>query len=394
MKEAKYVEEPRLNEKVNEIIEELKKEIIHNFHPKSIIISGSFGKGEATVIEENGKLKFLSDCEVILIPYSWIFSRKKLYEFEQSFYKKTGLKVDIWGFTPTIHLCIPLLNKKMKPLIANYDLKYGSKVVYGKNYLERIPGFKSEDIPVWEGIRLLLNRMAEALEHFSMDGSDKMVFWCDKIILACQDALLLTIGKYTPSYRERNKIFIESIEQFDLSCIQTFAKLTIEATNRRLNQSAGMPIEAMKYWFQVSKICDEVLRYVLKVGYRIGFEDYLDFQEKYLRSPLQNYTTLPFNNSVLQNLFRFAKKIILGYKLPTLKMLLRLRTKWDHVLYSHIPLLYFGIRDGLEVNTEYLKLVISLLRILGCRVEIGNNAFDCWMKVKEIFVNYWRQLLL
>jgi hypothetical protein len=73
----KYVEDPKLNEKVAKVIEELKEEIISHLHPESIIITGSFGRGEATVVEEDGKLNFLSDCEVILIPYKWIFSRKK-----------------------------------------------------------------------------------------------------------------------------------------------------------------------------------------------------------------------------------------------------------------------------------------------------------------------------
>jgi hypothetical protein len=147
--EMRYVASPELNEKVAEIIGELKEEVITRFRPKSIIITGSFGRGEAKVVEEGGKLKFLSDCEVILIPYKWIFSRRKLDEFEREFYERTGLKVEIWGFAPTIYLCIPFLSKRMKPLIANYDLKYGSKVVYGKNYLEKIPGFKPEDIPIW-----------------------------------------------------------------------------------------------------------------------------------------------------------------------------------------------------------------------------------------------------
>jgi hypothetical protein len=390
----RYVANPELNEKVAEIIEELREEIVSRFRPKSIIITGSFGRGEAKVVEEDGKLRFLSDCEVILIPYKWIFSRRKLDEFERGFYERTGLKVEIWGFAPTIYLCIPLLSKKMKPLIANYDLKYGSKVVYGKNYLEKIPGFTSEDMPVWEGIRLLLNRMAEALEHFSMNGSYEMVFWCDKIVLACQDALLLTIGRYTPSYRERNRIFIESIEQFDLPCTQTLAKLTTEATNRRLNQSAEMPIDAAKFWFQVSKICDEVLRYILKECYGIEFKDYVEFQEKYMESILTNYTTLPFNNPILQNLFRFSKKEIVKYKLPTLKMLLRAYVKWDHMLYSYIPLVYFGIQEDYKVNVEYVEKVERLLKKLGYKVEVGDGSLKDWLSVKDAFVACWRQVQL
>jgi hypothetical protein len=392
--EMKYVEDPKLNERVAKVIEELKEEVITRFRPKSIIITGSFGRGEAKVVEEGGKLKFLSDCEVILIPYKWIFSRRKLDEFEREFYERTGLKVEIWGFAPTIYLCIPFLSKKMKPLIANYDLKYGSKVVYGKNYLEKIPRFTPEDIPVWEGIRLLLNRMAEALEHFSMNGSDKMVFWCDKIVLACQDALLLTIGKYTPSYIERNRIFIESIERFDLPRTQTLVKLTVEATNRRLNQTFKVLHECVKYWFLVGKICDEVLRHVLRKCYGIEFKDYVEFQEKYMKSNLKNYTTLPFNNTVLQNFFRFSKKEIVKHKLPTLKMLLRAYMKWDHMLYSHIPLVYFGIQEDCKVNVEYLEKVESLLKEFGYKVEVGNGSLKDWLNVKDAFVACWRQIQL
>jgi hypothetical protein len=392
--EMRYVASPELNEKVAEIIGELKEEIISRLHPKTIIITGSFGRGEAAVVERNGNLKFLSDCEVIVIPYKWIFGRKKLNECEREFYERTGLKVEIWGFIPTIYLCIPFLNKRMKPLIVNYDLKYGSKVIYGKNYLEKIPEFKPEDIPVWEGIRLLLNRMAEALEYFSMDGSDEMAFWCDKIILACQDALLLTIGRYTSSYRERNRIFIESIEQFDLSCTQTLVKLTVEATNRRLNQSVKIPRECVKYWFQVSKICDEVLKYVLRESYGIELNDYLEFQEKYMKSNLKNYTTLPFNNPVLQNLFRFLKKKIVKYKLPTLKMLLRAYVKWDHVLYSHIPLVYFGIQEDYKVNVEYVEKVKSLLKKFGYKVEAGSDSLKDWLNVRDAFVACWHQIQL
>jgi hypothetical protein len=388
----KYVEDPRLNEKVVEIIDELREEIISRFRPKSIIVTGSFGRGEATVVEEDGKLNFLSDCEIILIPYKWIFSRKKLDEFEQDFYGRTGLKVEIWGFTPTIYLCIPFLNKRMKPLITYYDLKYGSKVVYGKNYLEKIPNFKPEDIPVWEGIRLLLNRMAEALEHFSLDGSDKMVFWCDKIILACQDALLLTIGKYTPSYRDRNRIFTESIEQFDLPCIQTLTRFTVEAMNRKLNL-ASVLVDKREYWFQAAKICDEVFRYIAKVRFNIEFNDYVEFQ-KYLESGFHNYTTLPFNNAVLQNFFRFLKKGIVKYKLPNMKMLAKPSVRWDHVLYSLIPLVYFGIEENLMVKIEYLEKVFKTLGDLDVKVLANDYSLEGWMRVKNVFTACWRQMQL
>ena len=393
--QLKYVEDPKINEKVAEIIEELKNEIISRFSPKSIIISGSFGRGEATVIEENGRLKFLSDCEVILIPYKWVFNRRRLDEFEEEFYRRTGLKIEIWGFTPTIYLLVPFMRKRIKPSIANYDLKYGSKVIYGKNYLEKIPSFKPEDIPLWEGIKLILNRMVEALEHFSPHNpTDKMVFWTDKIVLACRDALLLTIGRYTPSCEERNRVFKESIDKFNISCVQTLANFAVDATNRKLNILNGTPQDKKRYWFQVSRICDEVLRYVVKVGYELDFSDWLDFQRKYMNSNLKDYTTLPFNNAILQNLFRFLKKWILKYKLPNLKMMMKPYIKWDQILYSHIPMLYFGIREDLGVEDKYLEKVAGLLKMLGYKTKIDSYSFKEWMRKKETFIMCWHQLQL
>jgi len=387
----KYVENPKINEKVAKIIEGLKDELVSQFHPKSIIISGSFGRGEATVIEENGKLKFLSDCEVILIPYKWIFNREKLEKFEQNFYKKTGLKVEIWGFTPTLYLFLPFLSKKIRPTIANYDLKYGSKVIHGKNYLDKIPAFKPEDIPLWEGIRLILNRMAEALEHFSLNPSDEMLFWTDKIVLACQDSLLLLLKEYTPSYRERNERFIKVSKHFNLPCIQTLVEFAKEATHRKLGSNSAISMDRrLEYWFEVQKVCDEVLRYILKERYNIEFKDYIEFQEKYLNSELKNYTTLPFDNMILQNLFRFFKGRITGNKLPTLKMFLRLR-RWDHIIYTLIPLIYFALEKDLKVNTSYLKRISEV--VFWEKIK-ADGSFKSWEIAKDVVISSWRQMRL
>ena len=389
--EVKYVENPKINEKVAKIIEGLKDELVSQFHPKSIIISGSFGRGEATVIEENGKLKFLSDCEVILIPYKWIFNREKLEKFEQNFYKKTGLKVEIWGFTPTLYLFLPFLSKKIRPTIANYDLKYGSKVIHGKNYLDKIPAFKPEDIPLWEGIRLILNRMAEALEHFSLNPSDEMLFWTDKIVLACQDSLLLLLKEYTPSYRERNERFIKVSKHFNLPCIQTLVEFAKEATHRKLGSNSAISMDRrLEYWFEVQKVCDEVLRYILKERYNIEFKDYIEFQEKYLNSELKNYTTLPFDNMILQNLFRFFKGRITGNKLPTLKMFLRLR-RWDHIIYTLIPLIYFALEKDLKVNTSYLKRISEV--VFWEKIK-ADGSFKSWEIAKDVVISSWRQMRL
>ena len=61
--------------------------------------------------------------------------------------------------------------KGMKPTIATYDLRVGSQVVYGNDYLKKLPQVNPQTIPLREGVILLLNRMAEGLHYFTSEKS-------------------------------------------------------------------------------------------------------------------------------------------------------------------------------------------------------------------------------
>ena len=394
MQEMNFVENPMMNEKVVKIVETLKDELISNFHPKSIILSGSFGRGEATVIEESGKPNFLSDCEITIIPYTYIFSRKKIDEFESNFYERTGLKVGIWGATLSFYLLVPFFNKKMKPTMENHDLKYGSKIIYGKDYLGRISDFKPEDIPIWEGIRLLFNRMAEALEHFSFENPSKeMVFWTDKIILACQDALLLSLGKYHHSYRKRNEMFQNLFsERFGglEDELPNFLNLTIEATKRKLNGTMNVD-DPIEYWFYTAKICNVVFKFTLKKDTGIIFDTYLDFQERYMEH--LNIKKRFYHGSVSSMLYQnstLLMKIILVFNnIISPKIITKVRIPWQHIIYSVIPLLYFGISRNGGINEFYLKRAREFLSCFEDLKEPKYNLSDEYRYVKKQVLDLW-----
>lgn len=392
MGDIKYVENNKLNQKVSQIIEELKEELISQFRPRSIIIAGSFGKGEACVLEdEEGRLRFLSDCEVILISERLIFKRKKIKKFCEHFYNKTGLKVDISGRILSLQLLMPS-PKNFKPTIDLYDQKYGSRVVYGKDYFKRVPDFKPEEIPVWEGIRLLFNRMAGALENFSFQNpSAEMIFWADKVVLACQDSLLLLKGKYHPLYRERNNIFSELFPKYfnDFNEKEKLLILAKEATERKLGRRVNTR-EPIKYWFDVQKICDKTFRYIIKKDLQIDFSDYLEFQEKYMKcSKLKEYTRLPFTNFIIQNIYLILKDIIFNKSLTPIGLLYNFSVYWRHLIYSTIPLVYFGILGKKVINEQYLNQAAKLVSLY--RRKNYNNLFESWEEVKKQILKYWHR---
>ncbi len=215
--------DPSVEERVRQIITRLTDEIVRRFHPKSIILIGSLGRGEATMGINNGKPELLSDFDVIVVANRYV-STNTAKKLSSELTQKIGVEVGISGIEVSLYFILSKIFPKIwTPTIDNYDMKYGSRVVYGENCLERMPDFKPEDIPVWEGIRLMLNRMIESLKDFSIDyleanpgeqEADKLFRQINKIILACQDALLLLIKRYHHSYKIRNEMFQEVFPKY------------------------------------------------------------------------------------------------------------------------------------------------------------------------------------
>ena len=104
--------------------------------------------------------------------------------------------------------------KRLKPTIFNYDLKYGSKIIYGdKNILTKIPNYYECDISLNEIDTLFKTRMWTFLgslkENFpaNLYGDDSRFFrnQMSKALLAIVDVKLILINKYHTSYKTRVK---------------------------------------------------------------------------------------------------------------------------------------------------------------------------------------------
>ena len=394
---------PAIEEKVDGVISQITDEIVARLHPKSIILIGSFGRGEATVVLDDGKLEYLSDCDVIIIS-NRLLSKKASERLASELTRETGLEVGISGIELSISFMLSRIFPGIwKPSIDSYEMKYGSRVIYGENYLDRIPDFKPEDIPAWEGIRLLLNRMMESLKSFSIDylganpaekEQSKLSPWIGKIILACQDALLLSIQRYHHSYRIRNellhKTFPEHFNDLADECPQ-FLPLTLQAIRYRLNPDEPYSENTLGLWFDVADLTDEVFKYIIKKDMALTFDTYPEFQEKYLRHPYirsRYYRGLtPF--PPYQNMRSTAKMLTLRGQLPRFKSLTRFWTPWTHIMYSTIPLIYFGLsRDGRvdEISLAKARRSLSLLRKLD---PVKPDLPAEWEYIKRQALDLW-----
>lgn len=86
--------------------------------------------------------------------------------------------------------------------LANYEARHGGIVVDGAPaVLRRIPMEKPSDLPVWEAVRLLANRLFEHLKyHAGKISAEATVL---KTYEAIGESQLVLEGRYRPSFGER-----------------------------------------------------------------------------------------------------------------------------------------------------------------------------------------------
>jgi hypothetical protein len=389
---GKYTEQEDLDveKKVDGILTDVISQLVSHFHPRSIILAGSFGRGEATIINQGGSLSFLSDCEMVLVANKYLSSRRIQNALEPVLTKGNKPQFVIRSsIALPVYSVVPLSSILWKPNLWNYDLKYGSRALYGKEYLKKMPDFSPRQIPVQEGVRLIFNRLAEALKYFPVDTDSTTpereqtaAFWVTKIILACQDALLIAAGQYNVSSRKRNELFQENSGRNFAELrdkLPRFTSLTARATEYKLRREVYWT-DISELWFNAAEISDAVIRYLLRDNMGTKFENYPELQAKYFRHPALQ--------SVMALTRRFSAKSLVF----TLPSVIRAGGPWVPLVYPAIALTYFSLaRDG-SVNRMMLQGARKTLSLFYRIESERDDPFEEWKYLKEEVHNLWYAL--
>ena len=175
----------------------------------AIILYGSYGRGEGAFFKKNNQVFVYNDYDILVIV------DEKISEFNLNNIKnELLLKIEIKWIDISQKLFSELRN--LKPTIFNFDLKYGSKVIYGnKNIFEQIPPFSKDQISLLDVEMLYFTRLYPFLITFD-DGKfelgeneEKIRFFrnqLSKAVLAIVDSKLIRAKKYNSSYKIRSEI--------------------------------------------------------------------------------------------------------------------------------------------------------------------------------------------
>lgn len=185
---------------------------------EALVLAGGFGRGEGGVLRlPDGGMHIVNDFDIALIyrePLGWRLSklwvhlrhRRSIHAVAESLAREFAMKqVDLT-------LCGAHTLLVNEPKLADYDLQYGHRLLWGKaDPCARMRAFASADIPAFEGTWLLRNRgiglvLARLyLDRGKLHAEDRENFYIEvnKAALAMGDALWILAGRYTVLYADR-----------------------------------------------------------------------------------------------------------------------------------------------------------------------------------------------
>ncbi len=167
----------------------------------ALVLGGSLGRGEGTVRSLPDGERLASDVELYLVGRTPGL-RQAARRLEDEMASIGFPDVSAAWLHPNM-----LAKGRGKNLswrssrtIRLYDLAAGSRTLLGT--APRIRTIDPATLPLAEGVRLVLNRLAEATPDIAERSADADR-WSDKILIACGDTVLLASGAYTVRYRDR-----------------------------------------------------------------------------------------------------------------------------------------------------------------------------------------------
>lgn len=284
----------KLNQFFSIIIDEIKP-----LNPQAIIIYGSYGRNEgAWILDQNNLLPY-NDFDIVIVDDTTDNSNYNR-NLTESLKKKLNVE---W-------IDLQVLNKKKlkslsKRTIFNYDLKYGSKVIYGdERILELIPINQKSKINV-KDLEVLFNTRlwtfyGSQLTLKKLDAKKSRFFkyQMSKAVLASIESYLIRNNYYNCSYKLKVKKFIEMSNENH--------KLALWALDEKLNPSdeiVGLK-DAEEILNNVRKMFFDEFYSSMSIIYKTQIKSPVDIviARTFLRNKIKNYMKFFFLNE--KNIFK------------------------------------------------------------------------------------------
>jgi hypothetical protein len=181
----------------------------------ALVLTGSFARGEGSVMASDSRLRVLGDIEFLAVlpgetQFHTFRTRMPQWGREVSEAVRDVIEVDV-EFGPVI---VDYFRRLARPSIFVYDLIRHGKVICGPaDIVKHVTEFGPERIPAGDALHLLFNRTIEQLEAYdrttALEGRAlwDLAYQRQKLVLDLAGSALAFVGRHEPSYEARPAAF-------------------------------------------------------------------------------------------------------------------------------------------------------------------------------------------
>jgi len=211
------VQDRRLNEYFQPIISQVAKRVAERLmasrfgRAKAVVLTGSFARGEGSVLQVGDRLRVLGDMEFMV----FCVEGARVQEMERDLAEQ-ALDTNAWlaglGIDCEVEFSVvsPKYLRSLQPHIFGYELLVNGRVLWGaSDVLQDSARFSAASIPRWDAWRMLNNRILEqllwmeALQHTNRALLEKIYYHILKCYMDIGTSLLIFGGRYQPTYASR-----------------------------------------------------------------------------------------------------------------------------------------------------------------------------------------------
>jgi hypothetical protein len=261
--------------------------------------------------------------------------------------------------------------------IDQYELMNAARFLYGPDLRQGTPVLSGDRIPIWEGIRLLLNRMAELIEAILLWEPEKekgLMKPCNKLLTGCGDTLLLIVKRYHYSYRERMERFRELSACPNPLCSQLSLaeRSAISGSYADKLYPHHTDVGSMKDFLSKALTASEkAFRLAIRKDMAIQYSTYDEFRAQYLQHPrLKQYCK---GHPMVQNLVSVVRDGA-DARLFSLRDFAR-SVPIIHKVYAELPLWLYGSFKPLWDRHAFDSLKCASTRSTGWRLVSDWHSF-------------------
>ena len=281
---------PRLERKIENDLETITEIIAKEIDPISVMLFGSFGKGEGSIV---GTIPF-NDYDLYVVTKKklpdnimediGIMASKAINKGGMEFIERSDEIYDVNNFFHVDLRCLEYNKLHKLPMTTRtYEIKNSTILLHGRD-LRSVIKITEKDIPLSEGIRHIINKSCLLLLSmdsrrlnggFRKDEKKIAIYYALKTYLACAEIFIISAGKFAGTYTKRNIMFKELYgRQFP-----DIAKKVNFATKMKLNLKFDEINDPIELWKDARDTLFETLKYISNKHFNIESKDKRDIMK-------------------------------------------------------------------------------------------------------------------